>query len=279
MNADTETQIDATEVDAATTQDVAAETPETTTQATQDRDENGKFRKPVQPRIDELTRKVRENEREAAYWRQRAEAAAQPKETEKAAEKPTPDKFADYGEYVEALADWKADQKIDAKLSERDKQAAEKQQAEKRSSTWNERAEAFRKETPRYDDVMSNSDVPIANHVGELLLESEYGPHLALHLAEHPEVADKLNALSPTAAAREIGRLEASFERSAIPDPNTDADSQTSEPAPVVKPKTTNAPPPAKPIGSGRSTSVDLAKAPMDDYVKQRKAQGARWAR
>jgi hypothetical protein len=254
------------------------ETPpaETPPAEAQDRESNGRFRNPVQPRIDELTRKVRENEREAAYWRARAEAAAAPaKEPPK---KPTPDQFDDYGAYVEALTDFKADEKVDAKLDARDKAAAERQQAQTRVTTWNERVIEARKSIPDYDAVMAASDVPIAEHVLDELRDSELGPQLAYHLDRNPAVAEKLNTMNPRQAAREIGRLEAKLlsTASASPDP-VEVPKEAEPPAPKVK--TTNAPPPVKPVGQGRSTAVDLSKASMDDYVKQRAAQGATWAR
>lgn len=242
---------------------------------TQDREANGRFKNPVQPRIDELTRKVRENEREAAYWRARAEAAAAPpKEPPK---KPTPDQFDDYGAYVEALTDFKADEKVNTALDAREKAAAEKQQAQTRVTTWNERVVEARKSIPDYDAVMAASEVPVAEHVLDELRESDLGPQLAYHLDKNPDVAEKLNTMTPRQAAREIGRLEAKLlgTASASPDPKVDAPQEP--PAPKVK--TTNAPPPVKPVGQGRSTAVDLSKASMDDYVKQRAAQGATWAR
>lgn len=243
---------------------------------TQDREANGRFKNPVQPRIDELTRKVRENEREAAYWRARAEAAAAPpKEPPK---KPTPDQFDDYGAYVEALTDFKADEKVNTALDAREKAAAEKQQAQTRVTTWNERVIEARKSIPDYDAVMAASDVPVADHVLDELRESELGPQLAYHLDKNPDVAEKLNNMKPRQAAREIGRLEAKLlsTASANPDP-VEVPKEAEPPAPKVK--TTNAPPPVKPVGQGRSTAVDLSKASMDDYVKQRAAQGATWAR
>jgi hypothetical protein len=244
-------------------------------QAQIDRDDKGRFRNPVQPRIDELTKKARENEREAAYWRQRAEAAEKP--AAPAPEKPTPEKFDDYGAYVEALAEFKADEKVKAALETRDKANAEKQQTETRQSTWQTRKAEAAKTIPDIDAVLSSSTVPLSEYVQKELLDSELGPQIAYHLDKHPELADKLNGMTDRQVAKEIGRLEATIgtpvkaaeEGEPLPEP---------EPAPVVK-KTTSAPPPVKPIGQGRSTSVDLAKASMDDYVKTREAQGASWAR
>ena len=176
-----------------------------------ERDEKGRFRNSARERIDELTRKQREAEREAAYWRNRAQAGQQPQEPEapKPAPKPTPDQFDDYGAYVEALTDWKAESKAREVLDAREKAKADKAAADQRASTFAERQEAARKQLADYDDVVGNSDTPIAQHVTEILLDSDLGPQLAYHLATHPELADQLNAMSPTAAARELGRLEA----------------------------------------------------------------------
>ena len=233
-------------------------------QSPQDRDSQGRYRNPVQPRIDELTRKARENEREAAYWR--AQALANQAPAPAAAKKPEAAEFADYGEFVEALADWKAEQKVNAALDQREAKSAEKQTVERRAATWEGRQTEARKQFADYDAVLSASDVPIAPHVGEALLESEFGPQLARHLALNPAIADKLNAMAPMNAAREIGRLEASME------PQTAA-------APQQTARLTNAPPPAKTIASAPTTVPDLSKMSMDDYVKHRKAQGASWAR
>jgi hypothetical protein len=234
-----------------------------------ERDEKGKFRNPLQPRIDELTRARREAEREAAFWRSRAEAPA----SEPKPEKPTADKFETYDAYVEALADWKADEKVDAKFEARDKASAERATAEKRASTWSERKAAFATEMPDNDAVMEASEVPIALHVAEGLLESEEGPRIARHLNDNPDIAEKLNAMTPTQAAREIGRLEVMLKPASAP-PVPEVQAQ-----PPADKRPTKAPPPVKPIAQSKSASVDLAKASMDEYVEQRRKQGASWAR
>jgi hypothetical protein len=277
MSAAEET-VTATVVDTPPIVETAADAPNSQAAApdtTQDREANGRFKNPVQPRIDELTRKVRENEREAAYWRARAEAAAAP--PKEAPKKPTPDQFDDYGAYVEALTEFKADEKVNTALDAREKAATEKQQAQTRVTTWNERVIEARKSIPDYDTVMAASEVPIAEHVLDELRDSELGPQLAYHLDKNPDVAEKLNTMNPRQAAREIGRLEAKLSSTVTASPDPKVDAPQEPPAPKVK--TTNAPPPVKPVGQGRSTAVDLSKASMDDYVKQRAAQGATWAR
>lgn len=237
-------------------QEVAAQAEEGQQQT--ERDEKGRY-KGVQPRIDELTRARREAEREAAYWKQVAAGQAQ-SSAQAAPQKPTPDKYDDYGEYVEALTDWKADQAV-AKRMEQD---STRKAAETRTQTFAERQVAARAVMPDYDEVVGSSDTPIANHVGEAIMESERGPDLAYHFAKNPDALVRLNDMSPTQAAREIGKLEATL------------------PAPKAQPskKLSNTPAPAGTLNTqGRATKPALATASMDEYMAQRKSQGARWAR
>lgn len=225
-----------------------------------ERDEKGRF-KGVQPRIDELTRARREAEREAAYWRQVAQGAQSPAQA--APQRPAPENFEKYDDYIDALTDWKAEQAV-AKRLEAD---STRKVAETRAQTFAERQTQARAAMPDYDEVVGGSDTPIANHVGEVILESDLGPQLAYHFAKNPDALMRLNNMSPTAAAREIGRLEATlFTKPAAPAAPTK--------------KVSNTPAPAGTLGTqGRATTPALQYLSMDEYMKQRKAQGARWAR
>lgn len=235
-----------------------------------DRDEKGRFKPGVQQRIDEITRARHEAEREAAYWRERATAGNQDKAQPSANEpppKPTPDKFADYAEYVEALTDWKTDQKVREALSARDTEQAKQAEGrvqQTKQQAFAERVQQARTSITDYDEVVGLSDLPIAPHVGEVLLDSDLGPQLAYHLAKNPDLANRLNQMSPTAAAREIGRIEAGLEKPATPAAKT----------------TSKAPPPINPIGSGRTNAAaNPAQMDMEQYKAHRAKQGARWAR
>lgn len=210
-------------------------------------------RKPrgVQARIDEITRGRYEAEREAAYWRGIATGKGQDPSQQQPAQpaaKPTPDKFADYAEYIEALTDWKTDQKVSQALAAREAQEQEARQraeAEARATTWAERQQAVRAALPDYDEVLSAAaDIPVTAHVREVLLDSEQGPRIAYHLAQHPDEAARINALPPLAAARELGRLEAAL---------------TTAPKPPAPRTVSNAPPPITPV---RGTGGRFEKAP-----------------
>ena len=246
-------------VEAAQTEDVKVEEQSEEDQQN-DRDEKGRF-KGVQPRIDELTRARREAEREASYWRGIAQQGQAQQSAPAAPTKPTPDKYDDYGDYVEALTDWKTEQAV-AKRMEQD---STRKVAETRSQTFAERQVATRAVLPDYDAVVGASETPIANHVGEAILESDRGPELAYHFAKNPDVLQSLNGMTPMQAAREIGKLEATL---------------PTKTAPVVPSKklSTTPAPASTTVTQGRATQPALATASMGEYMAQRKSQGARWA-
>lgn len=235
---------------------------EQTTEGQQgERDEKGRF-KGVQPRIDELTRARREAEREASYWRGIATHGQAQPSAPAAPQKPTPEQYDDYGKYVEDLTDWKAEQAVAKRMA----QDSDRKVVDTRAQSFAERQVAARAVMPDYDAVVGGSDTPISNHVGEAIMESDRGPELVYHFAKNPDALQSLNGMTPVQAAREIGRLEATL---------------SMKTAPVVpSKKLSTTPAPAGTQGSqGRATTPALANASMDEYMAQRKSQGARWAR
>lgn len=230
----------------------------------QPRDEKGKFKSPTQARMDELTRARREAEREAAYWR----ARANPEKAPEPEVKPAVKDFESYEEYVEALTDWKAKAAAAEILKSRDAETAQsaQQRAEQtKAETFAARQEQAKASIADYDAVVGAADVPVAQHVAEAILESEKGPELLYHLAKHPDLAERLSGMSVREADREIGRIEASL--------------GSSKPAPLTKPAS-NAPAPMRPTGRNAATSVtnDPAKMSHEEYRAWRAKQGARWA-
>lgn len=232
---------------------VAEATTEETAEEGQERDDKGRFKPKVQERIDEITRQRHEAQREAAYWRGIAETRAA-QEQPKAEAEPKAEDFSDYGEYVRALAKFEAKSLVKAELTQLEAQ----RQDQAKASTWQQRAEAVKAELPDFDQVMRTSSAPMTQAMAEAIRESEFGPKVAYHLAQNPEVAARLAQLSPLAAAREIGKLEASL-------------STTAANPPPVK-KITSAPTPPTPVGSGRSTTGDPGKMSQADYMEWRKS-------
>lgn len=127
---------------------------------------------------------------------------------------PKPEEFNDMFEYAKALAEYTADKK----LMERDRQEADRKAAEQRAQfekSWADRVNAARSELPDFDDMVQSSDVSISDPVRDAIMESDVGPQILYHLAENPDFAKKLGEGSVISALRQIGRLEAQFEKTA----------------------------------------------------------------
>jgi hypothetical protein len=217
--------------------------PDAENQSEQDRDGNDattaddqKERKPnpkLERRFSEIT-KQREAAREEARLEreQRERLETRVKELEgrvtpqaqapqdDVGEEPTPDQFSDMYEYAKALAEYTADKK----MAERDQQDLNRKAAaeqEVKFKAWADRVNAAKSNLPDFDDMVQSSDVRVSDPVRDAIIESEHGPQILYYLAENTEFAQKLAGMSLVSAVREIGKIEARYERDAkatVPD-------------------------------------------------------------
>lgn len=125
---------------------------------------------------------------------------------------PKPEQFSDMYEYAKALAEYTADKK----LMERDKQEMARKAAaeqEVKFKAWADRVNAAKTELPDFDDLVQSSDVRVSDLVRDAIMESEHGPKILYYLAENNEFAKKLGDMSVVSAVREIGKIEARFDK------------------------------------------------------------------
>lgn len=142
------------------------------------------------------------------------------------------EQFGSDDEFVEALANIKAEQKLAAR--ERQHQQTEV------LSAYHEREEAAREKYDDFQQVAYNPRLPITDVMAETIQYSEVGPDLAYFLGSNPKEAERISRLSPILQAKEIGRIEAKL---------------ASDP-PAAK-KTTSAPAPISPVSpSSKGTPV-----------------------
>jgi len=92
--------------------------------------------------------------------------------------------------------------------------------------------------------MVASSDVVVSDQVRDAILDSDVGPKILYHLAENPEIATRISGLPLSSALREIGRLEARFEKTA------------EAPKPAVR--KSNAPAPINPIRGGSNVEVPI---------------------
>lgn len=220
-----------------------------------------------QRRVDKLTRRAHEAENRAAELEQRL-AAQEPAETP--AEKPpvvegepNQENFDSYEEYIDARADWKFEQRLEQQRKE-DRQKQATAAAQERAGKMADLADAARGKHEDYDEVLEAADdIQVSASLRDALVESENLPELQYHLVKNPAEVARLNALTPIAAAREIGKLEAKL--TAAP---------PVEPPATPKPKSaTKAPEPITPVGSGSSGSAKpLDQESYQDFKRRREA-------
>jgi hypothetical protein len=194
------------------------------------------------PRIAELTKRLREAERERDEWKgkvapapveSRPVPAVTPKPTTSAAEFSTPKPTIDslmakgvgdpYAELPTALWEWN-----EAKRNHAETQAKSASAAAAQTQALTERVESFRAKTPDYDDVMAKAQqdtcTPLLWH---LLTTDDNGPAIGYYLAQHPSEFDQMlletwqTPVTPQAVAilqrRLLPRVQAAPTESAAP--------------------------------------------------------------
>lgn len=229
-----------------------------------------------QRRIDKLNARATAAQQEVEYWKQQALKGAsgdkkdEPKvETSPKAstDKPQPDSFESHAEYVEALTDWKIEQRDKAKEAKANQAALEKEQTDLLSA-YQKRVKTFMEKTPDFQEAFEGLKAP-SPIVERLVFESEYGPEVAYALAQDEKEWARVNSLGPVAAALAIGKLAAKAEAQA------EVHSKSSDEKP--KNKTTQAPKPINPVG-GKGGVVEksldeAAKSSQREYEAARRKQ------
>lgn len=212
-----------------------------------------------QRRIDKLTAKIHELEGRLAT------PAAQPKaeETKPAApqDKPKLESFDSYDAYVEALTDWKLEQREKAR---REAEAKDKAEAEVQAklSTWEQSQKAAREKHDDYDDALESvAHIKVPREIQRAIVESDQKAELAYHLAKNPGELERIVALEPLKAAIEIGKLEAKL----------------TQPPAEPKPRVSAAPKPPKPVTPVATPTKTIYDA--DDYQAYRKLRMAELAK
>lgn len=222
--------------------------------------------KGLRKRFRELTSKIRGLEQANAELAAKATSgAASPKaETQEqpSAGKPDPAKF-EYGQfdpaYVEALADWKYEQRDIARQQAEAKRKAETEQqtaAQKRQEWVSKAVEAHEDFLEVFDD-----EVPVSKPMAEFLLDLDdvVSAKIAYYLGQHRDEAKRIAGLGQNAAARELTKLELKLTA-----PETE------------KRVATKAPPPPGTVGGrgGNAGAVDLFD-PKLDYGTWERAMNA----
>lgn len=236
------------------------------------KDDKPKKKGGFQRRIDKLNAQKTQAQQEIEYWKKLALESAGSKTESPAAKvetpatatdgKPSPDKYETHAEYVEALTDWKLEQRLKEREAKQE-QAKVMSEQEKLVQTYAEKAKTFAEKTEDFQDTLEAVDhIPLSPAVQRLILKS--GPELAYALAKDPEEYARINRLSPIDAAEAVGELKARLVSSKAPEAKTETK------------KLTQAPNPIEPVSGGQAKvakSLDDPNLSFTDYVKLRREQ------
>jgi hypothetical protein len=153
------------------------------------------------------------------------------------------------------------DAKLEWKLSQRDQQSAQQRQQEQQQTIVQKTEKAFAEASavPGFDREAFD-ELPLTRPMVEALLDSDQRAQVMAYMSSHPEEVARVAGMSAARQAAELGKWEAHI-------------------AAQPKAKTSKAPDPISPIGSGKTPVHTLASASVDDYIAMRKKQGAAWAR
>lgn len=228
-----------------------------------------KPKKPLQPRINELVAernqardKAELAEANAAELRKELDEiraqlqvmnASAPLESNP---RPKREAFQSEDDFSEALSDWKADQR----LFEKEKRDAEARQQALRAQAvegWKSALDEVRARLTDYDTVVGESEINLPGHLYDAIVESR-NPELAYHLAQHPDEARRLMAMSHNASLLALGKLETRI-----------GSKQTGQTLPEVS----KAPKPIEPVkGSSSPVEKDPKKMSYQEWKAAREA-------
>ena len=227
-------------------------------------------------RIGRLTKKWRTVERDRDFERtKRLEAEAELKKlrlTIPATDKPDPEDFEDTPSYLEALTDWKVEQKLNTQRAEataETEETSDRQAVEDIEEELEIIADRGRDKYDDYDALVFDKDLVLTHDMIETILQSDISEEILYYLGSNPETSASLGEMSALKAAREIGKLEVEI-AAGIPKLNTSSEggekSPDAKPVKTPKKKTTKAPEPIIPVKTTGVTDKDPSKMSPKEY-------------
>lgn len=244
---DSSPQVEVVEPIEAETVETESEQPEVEAKEAEKEHDESSLPEGVKKRIDKVTRQ----KYEAIAESNRLKAELEQLKAQFAPKQEAPDisQFDTMDDYVEALTEYKLQQKAQSAQSQQAKQTQEQAIAQ----DWVAKVDKARSVAPDFDEVFSNvADVPFAQVALDAVAQHPKGAEIAYILGKDPSEAYRIAALAPYQQLMAIGEVAA---RANLPKPKT----------------VSTAPAPVKPVSGGASNSAQPAD--IDEWVKWRNNQ------
>lgn len=129
---------------------------------------------------------------------------------------PKRDQFASYEEYIEARAEWRAEQKVEKKFKERedaDRQRSDQERQKKAGDDFGKMLRESAKDIEDFEDTLKSLTAEdAAGKISTVALEACDAPGKMLYqLIKNPEEAERIASLPVGKQARELMALETKF--------------------------------------------------------------------
>lgn len=172
--------------------------------------------------------------------------------------KPRAQDFDNDEDFFDALTDWKIEQREAAVEQKRAEKAKADELTNRQKAFVSRRDEVNTAGIDKYDDyeqiVFSLPGEVMNVQLAEALFETENAHDIAYYLGKNPEEAAKIAKMSVRKQAIALGKLDAKL---------------SSTPAAPAK-KTSNAPPPLKPLKGKAEKKINIDELSVDEFIRLR---------
>jgi len=223
----------------------------------------------IQERINKAVKKQRTAERERDWERAKRQELEQELSTLKnqipPTDKPKKEDYVSDEDYLEALTDWKVEQKTKSTVEVTAKTTEEEEDRQAAAALYEVVDTVVEKGRDKYKDfdtVAMAKDVMITLDMFEVIVESPVAEDIVYHLGSNPDIAADIAKMSPLKAAKKIAEIEAELVKKVVP-PNESRE-EIKEVQPKLKiPK---APEPITPVRANSGGEVDPSTMSPKEY-------------
>ncbi len=166
---------------------------------------------------------------------------------------PKENDFDDYGQYLKAMAQHGVQVELIKERATRE-YAAQQQSQQKLAESYSQWVDAGEEKFEGFEGIAEHVGGKITPHMGDAIRDSEYSHELVQYFYEHPKEMIRVSQMSPTAAVREIIKLEG----------------RVSQPPQITD---TKAPKTTAPVGGKETPGGKIEDMSYEDYKITRERQ------
>ncbi len=227
----------------------------------------------VQKRINKLTKNWRTAERERDFERAKRQELEEElkklKSTVPAKDRPKREDFEDDDAYIEALVDWKAEQKIKSSKEtdvKSEKEAEEKTAIAETLETIDEVMEQGRKKYDDFNELVLSEDLVLTQQMTEVILQSDNPSEVFYYLGKNPDIALELSKKSVLKIAKEVGKIEVALTKAPEEKKEKKEEKKEEEKKETPPKKKSETPAPIEPPEAGSVSEKDPSQMTPKEY-------------